>query len=420
MFRALWQGTVAGGLIGGAHVGLPPLLRRGPALTGLANAMESPRWKGLVSRFVADGTVGTAAMATAGAASGNGWDLEHAAKTGFGLAFIGTAGETAASGLRSLSSNAGQARKLHGLFEEAFGPDVTGDVTALAGGDHVLRMNDLVRLLAEENGSRGDLLPEPATLREWTRNALGLPEKSPITAYDVDSLTRTLALYRAGPGNARPPGVAELHRFAETAAPGAVGGGAVQELGRLLRLRDTWSPGEGFDYIRNMHRTVHVGQLVRSAAGIGHDVEITKNHVDDLLTTLFGRQQTVVADGDAPPVDPRRTDLSILLGAIDRIDPSERRHFTVSLDDVHHVVHKYWDVPDGQIPTPWDAKALARLWSTNPEKSLDPKRAMSDIAQDLLELEGTPTAEQTKAAGHTLSMAIDVVGEDWPAVKGRR
>jgi hypothetical protein len=420
MLQALWQGTAAGGLIGSAHAGLPALLRRGPALTGLADVMEASTWKGGVSRFAVNGTVGTAGMATAGAVSGNGWDLKHAAETGFGMAFLGTAGEAATAGWRSLrfrSSNAGQARKLHGLFEEAFGPRVTGDITRLAGADHVPRMNDLVRLLVEENGSHEYRMPEPAKLRDWTRNALGLPQRSPITAYDVDSLSRTVAHYRSGTANTRPPGAAELQRFAETAAPGAMRGGAIREFGRLLRLHEVWRPEEEFDYIRNMHRTVQVGQLVRSVTGIARDAEITEHHIDGVLTTLFGRQETVVADSNASPVDPRRTDLSILLGALDGLDPRERRQVTVSLDDLHQVIRKYWDVPAGELPTPGDAKALARLWSTNPEKALDPKQAMGDIARDLLEREDPPTADQTRAAGHTLSLAIDVVGEDWPAVK---
>jgi hypothetical protein len=105
--RALWQGAVAGGLMGGAHAGLPALLRRGAALTRLANAMESPGWKGISSRFLVGGTVGTAAMATTGAASGNGWDLKHAAETGFGMAFISTGGETASAAGRFLRSLTG-------------------------------------------------------------------------------------------------------------------------------------------------------------------------------------------------------------------------------------------------------------------------------------------------------------------------
>ncbi|MGI5231652.1 phosphoribosylaminoimidazolesuccinocarboxamide synthase [Actinoallomurus sp. CA-142502] len=95
LLGALWQGAFAGGLMGVADAGLPALAGRSPALTWLAHAMESPGAGGSATRFVVGGSVGTAAIATAGAVSGHGWDLEHAAETGFGMAFIGTGTELA-------------------------------------------------------------------------------------------------------------------------------------------------------------------------------------------------------------------------------------------------------------------------------------------------------------------------------------
>jgi hypothetical protein len=100
LLGALWQGMVAGGLMGGAHAGLPALLRRSPALTSLAGVMESPGAGGIAARFVVGGSVGTAAMATAGWAGGQGWDWKHAAETGFGMAFIGAGGEVAGKAIR--------------------------------------------------------------------------------------------------------------------------------------------------------------------------------------------------------------------------------------------------------------------------------------------------------------------------------
>ncbi|GLY80818.1 sugar transferase [Actinoallomurus iriomotensis] len=87
--RALWQGSIAGGLMGGAHASLPALLRRAPALTALADAVESPAWKGIAPRFVVGGAVATVATAAAGRASGDGWGWRHAAENGFGMAFVG-------------------------------------------------------------------------------------------------------------------------------------------------------------------------------------------------------------------------------------------------------------------------------------------------------------------------------------------
>lgn len=90
---ALWQGTVAGGLMGGAHASLPALLRRAPALTSLADAVESPGWKGIAPRFVTGGAVATVATAAAGRASGDGWGWKQAAENGFGMAFVGAGAE---------------------------------------------------------------------------------------------------------------------------------------------------------------------------------------------------------------------------------------------------------------------------------------------------------------------------------------
>ncbi|MGI5231655.1 hypothetical protein [Actinoallomurus sp. CA-142502] len=91
---ALGQGLMVGGLMGGAKAGLPVLLRRGPALTRLANAMESPGFVGIVSRFAVGLGVGTGAVAATSKMSGHGWDWEHAFETGFGMALIGAGGET--------------------------------------------------------------------------------------------------------------------------------------------------------------------------------------------------------------------------------------------------------------------------------------------------------------------------------------
>ncbi|MFB9835996.1 sugar transferase [Actinoallomurus acaciae] len=90
---ALWQGTVAGGLMGSTHASLPALLRRAPALTSLVDAVESPGWKGIAPRFVTGGAAATVATAAAGQASGGGWDWRHAAENGFGMAFVGAGAE---------------------------------------------------------------------------------------------------------------------------------------------------------------------------------------------------------------------------------------------------------------------------------------------------------------------------------------
>ncbi|MDN3358020.1 sugar transferase [Actinomadura sp. DC4] len=98
---AVWQGMAAGAMMGGAHASLPSLLRRAPALTGLADAYASPGWKSVAPRLVIDGSVGTATVAAAGWAGGDGWDLEHAAETGFGVAFgAELAGTVSGAGLR--------------------------------------------------------------------------------------------------------------------------------------------------------------------------------------------------------------------------------------------------------------------------------------------------------------------------------
>ncbi|TDD08403.1 sugar transferase [Nonomuraea diastatica] len=96
LLQMAWHGAVAGGLMGGAHGALPSLLRKGgPLLTGLAAAMEKPGWERVFSRLLVGGAVGTGAMATAGFASGHGWDWKHAAQAGFGMALLGTSAELA-------------------------------------------------------------------------------------------------------------------------------------------------------------------------------------------------------------------------------------------------------------------------------------------------------------------------------------
>ncbi len=90
---ALGEGALMGAMMGGAHAGLPPLMRRAPALTRLAGAMETPGWKGMLPRFLTGGAVATGTMATTGAVTGHGWDWTNAAKMGFGMAFVGTGSE---------------------------------------------------------------------------------------------------------------------------------------------------------------------------------------------------------------------------------------------------------------------------------------------------------------------------------------
>ncbi|MEQ4718885.1 sugar transferase [Nonomuraea sp. B19D2] len=97
LVRDMSHGALAGGLMAGAHAALPVLLRRGgPALTGLAEAMESATWERAFSRILAGGAVSTTVLATAGWASGAGWDWEHAAKLGFGMAVLSTGAALAA------------------------------------------------------------------------------------------------------------------------------------------------------------------------------------------------------------------------------------------------------------------------------------------------------------------------------------
>ncbi|NUW39481.1 sugar transferase [Nonomuraea rhodomycinica] len=89
--RDLYHGALAGGLMAGAHAGLPALLRRGgPALTGLAEAMESATWERAFTRILAGGTVSTTVLATAGWAGGAGWNWKHSAEMGFGMAVLST------------------------------------------------------------------------------------------------------------------------------------------------------------------------------------------------------------------------------------------------------------------------------------------------------------------------------------------
>ncbi|MDR8408505.1 sugar transferase [Nonomuraea sp. 3-1Str] len=91
LVRDMFHGALAGGLMAGAHAALPVLLRRGgPALTGLAEAMESATWERAFSRIMAGGAVSTTVLATAGWASGAGWNWKHAAEVGFGMAVLST------------------------------------------------------------------------------------------------------------------------------------------------------------------------------------------------------------------------------------------------------------------------------------------------------------------------------------------
>ncbi|MFI7638792.1 sugar transferase [Nonomuraea sp. NPDC049400] len=97
LVRDMSHGALAGGLMAGAHAALPLLLRRGgPALTGLAQAMESATWERAFSRILAGGAVSTTVLATAGWASGADWDWEHAAQLGFGMAVLSTGAALAA------------------------------------------------------------------------------------------------------------------------------------------------------------------------------------------------------------------------------------------------------------------------------------------------------------------------------------
>ncbi len=93
--EALGQGSLAGGLMGLAHAGLPALAGRAPSLTSLARLMETPGARGIITRFTVGGTIGTTAMATSSAVTGHGWDLEHAAETGYGMALLGARTELA-------------------------------------------------------------------------------------------------------------------------------------------------------------------------------------------------------------------------------------------------------------------------------------------------------------------------------------
>jgi lipopolysaccharide/colanic/teichoic acid biosynthesis glycosyltransferase len=97
LVRDVYHGALAGGLMAGAHAALPALLRRGgPALTGLAEAMESATWERAFSRVLAGGAVSTTVLATAGWAGGAGWNWRHAAEMGFGMAVLSTGAAVAA------------------------------------------------------------------------------------------------------------------------------------------------------------------------------------------------------------------------------------------------------------------------------------------------------------------------------------
>ncbi|MEU4227474.1 sugar transferase [Nonomuraea sp. NPDC026600] len=97
LLRGTVHGALAGGLMAGAHGALPALLRRGgPALTGLAEAMESATWERAFSRILVGGAVSTTVLATAGWAGGAGWNWKHAAEMGFGMAVLSTGAAIAA------------------------------------------------------------------------------------------------------------------------------------------------------------------------------------------------------------------------------------------------------------------------------------------------------------------------------------
>jgi hypothetical protein len=100
---ALVQGVLAGALMGAGNTVVPAMLRGGPALTRLADAMASPGPWGTLSRLVVGGTVGTGAIAATGALTGHGWDWEAAAEAGFGMALLGAGAE--ALSRRSLPKN---------------------------------------------------------------------------------------------------------------------------------------------------------------------------------------------------------------------------------------------------------------------------------------------------------------------------
>ncbi|WP_460359677.1 WXG100-like domain-containing protein [Actinoallomurus bryophytorum] len=294
------------------------------------------------------------------------------------------------------------------LSEEAFGPATTAEMTELAGANALPRLENLVHVLGDENHTSG--LPTPERLREWTRNALGLPPDVPLTAYHVDSLTRVADYYKERrPGQLQPPGVRALHRFAATGTQGRSDGNAVQALGRLLRLHEVWHPQEPFDYWRHTGELVRLKQLTNSALGLGADTEVTGRHIETVLQALFGDRQTDIAPkGTSPIADLRRTDLSILLKAHEY--PIFRNR-GATLATFHELVGYYWDLPPDQIPTPAHARALARLWATVPGTT------QSGIAQELLGLDREVTMEEMKGAGHTLSLAMDLTrGTDWPQV----
>lgn len=100
LMAAAAHGAFVGGFMGFAHAGLPALAGRSPALATVVQWMESPGARGVVTRFVVGGSVGTAAMSTASVVSGHGWDLAHAAETGFGMAFVGAGTELAGRAYR--------------------------------------------------------------------------------------------------------------------------------------------------------------------------------------------------------------------------------------------------------------------------------------------------------------------------------
>ncbi|WP_214416229.1 sugar transferase [Sphaerisporangium fuscum] len=97
LVRDMLHGALAGGSMAGAHGALPALLRRGgPALTGLAEAMESATWERAFSRILVGGAVSTTVLAATGWAGGGGWDWKHAAEMGFGMAVLSTGAGIAA------------------------------------------------------------------------------------------------------------------------------------------------------------------------------------------------------------------------------------------------------------------------------------------------------------------------------------
>ncbi|GAA0320386.1 hypothetical protein GCM10010151_07600 [Actinoallomurus spadix] len=90
------EGALTGALMGGGRAGLPMAAERTTALAALARWSEAPGVRGVGTRYVLGGSIGTGAIWTAGGLTGHGWsldELEHAAEAGFGMALTGTGAE---------------------------------------------------------------------------------------------------------------------------------------------------------------------------------------------------------------------------------------------------------------------------------------------------------------------------------------